>query len=83
MDLNKSVKPWLFTFFLKWYLKLLALFLFVDLKMQGSYRGLRKKFPEFSLSAYQNFPEFTLINPYEQLQNKRSELVSKCRHDNR
>ena len=33
--------------------------------LQGSYRGLRKKFPEFSLSAYQNFPEFTVINPYE------------------
>ena len=32
--------------------------------VQGSYRGLRKKFPEFSLSAYQNFPEFTIINPY-------------------
>ena len=28
-------------------------------------QGLRKKFPEFSLSAYQNFPEFTIINPYE------------------
>ena len=30
-----------------------------------SYRGLKKKFPEFSLSAYQNFPEFTVINLYE------------------
>ena len=36
----------------------------------SGFRGLRKKFPEFSLSAYQNFPEFTVINPTKLLQNK-------------
>ena len=30
-----------------------------DYSTQGSYRGLRKK------CAYQNFPEFTIMNPYE------------------